>query len=364
MHKRGNLCFPFYFYKITFKQTNMIIIVGNELNEENIFKRITSLDIFSRYCKNFTSITKNFKSPFRKDKHPSCRIGYVGGDLLYKDFGTGEHYRAIQFVQKVFNISYIEALQKINEDFNLGLTFYYEEKPTKFKQIHSINNYDDVIIDYEKQIYEIKIKRKEFSKEDLMYWNSYNITLNTLNLYNVYPISYFWLKGNLYKAKQNAYSYNFYPITNNIIARKIYQPFDKIKWITNCGNIIQGYQSLYENSDYIIITKSLKDVMTLKEMGYVSIATSTETKFFDDRISNKLKERYKKIILFFDNDETGKKFTESVSQNYNIQDFIFIPEECEVKDISDFVKTYTFDEGKKLLKNLLHGKVEKCIYPL
>src|SRR5665647_2476748 len=67
--------------------TKMIITTRNILTKSNLLDVISTYQIFSAYCKNFKQISKAFKSEFRDEKSPSCMIEYIGGDLLYTDFG-------------------------------------------------------------------------------------------------------------------------------------------------------------------------------------------------------------------------------------------------------------------------------------
>lgn len=62
--------------------------------------------------------TDFYKSPFRKEKTPSFAIHDERG---LTDFGSGEHYDVISFVQKLCNISPIEAAKKIIADFGLSI---------------------------------------------------------------------------------------------------------------------------------------------------------------------------------------------------------------------------------------------------
>ena len=54
--------------------------------------------------------------------------------------------------------------------------------------------------------------------------------------------------------------------------------------------------------DYLVITKSLKDCMCLYEYGIPAIAPNSENLFITDKQYQKLKQKYRKIFLFYDND--------------------------------------------------------------
>ena len=55
--------------------------------------------------------------PFHKDKHPSMKI-YEKSFYCFSCNSTGD---LIEFVEQYFNLSFLEAMEKINIDFNLRL---------------------------------------------------------------------------------------------------------------------------------------------------------------------------------------------------------------------------------------------------
>lgn len=69
-------------------------------------------------CYGYTADRKGFICcPFHNEKTPSMKIF----DKDYHCFGCGEHGDVITFVQKLFNLSFQEALKKIDVDFGLNL---------------------------------------------------------------------------------------------------------------------------------------------------------------------------------------------------------------------------------------------------
>lgn len=317
--------------------------ISPSLTVDNIFRKITSYDIFKKYCPEFKKVGQAFKSPIRQDKNPSAFIIYYGGDLMFKDFGEGS-YRAIDFVARLFFLSFRETLQKINDDFGLGL----EGGEVDMNLISSSIEVED----YKKDIKVIKIKRRDWTSLDKEYWGTYSIRLVTANLFDVVPISYFSINDYLTKAEELSYSYNYY-WEDNVFRRKIYQPRSKVlKWISNGGHIVQGEGVLPHQGDLLIVTSSLKDVMTLYEMGYTAIAPTSETSFVPEEYFLKQNKRFKRIVLFMDSDETGMKRNIELSKKWNLE-YIYIPNEKKAKDISDFAKIYGLSESNKLVKLLL-----------
>jgi len=321
--------------------------IRKRLTKESIYSKINSYDIFKRYCTGFEEPNKVFRSPLRDtDNNPSSYIIFYKGDWLFNDFGKGS-YRAIDFVMELFRISYDQALSQINHDFNLDLG----------PSIGGLWEYKPLHVDkaLEKKITEILIRKRPWEEHDIGYWyNNYRITLDALTKFNVCPLEAFNINGNQYIAEKYSYSYNYY-WENDIFRRKIYQPFSKInKWFSNGGAVVQGEGVLPKQGDLLIITSSLKDVMTLYEMGYTAIAPTSEASFVPTSYFVKQKDRFERIIIFMDSDVAGMEANIRLSKKWGLE-YIFIPGNYKSKDISDMVK----DHGQETAKKLLHEEINK-----
>ena len=88
-----------------------------QFNVVQIIKdRLTMCEVLERY--GYEPNKKGFMCcPFHLEKTPSMRIY----EKDYHCFGCGEHGDVITFVQKLFNLSFQEALKKIDIDFGLNL---------------------------------------------------------------------------------------------------------------------------------------------------------------------------------------------------------------------------------------------------
>ena len=62
-------------------------------------------------------------------------------------------------------------------------------------------------------------------------------------------------------------------------------------------DLIQGAHMLPKTGNVLVITKSLKDVMTLYEYGITAIAPCSENEFLTDVQYEKIKKRFKHIGL-------------------------------------------------------------------
>jgi len=156
------------------------------------------------------------------------------------------------------------------------------------------------------------------------------------------------IKG-IYKDNNPMYAYKVYDHF------KIYRPLaDKYtKWRNNLASYdIQGYEQLPEKGDLLIITKSLKDVMCLYEMGYTAISPSSESTFISDKALNQLKRRFKRILICFDRDVSGIKNMRKISLKTGLNGFL-VHKKWKAKDISDAVKLNGFEVIKNWLKETL-----------
>jgi DNA primase len=327
-----------------------------QLTFQKILELISEYDIFKFYCKNFTNLNEQFSSEFRTDKNPSCIISNLDRGLIYKDFSNGEAYNCFKFVMKKFNCDFKTALSIINTDFNLNLSSNQVIKSNidKIPEIHS-----DLNLTVKKSSI-IKINIKNYSKKDLEYWKQYNISKEILEYFNVKSLNAYCINDSWIYSKGLCFSYKL-SNKENIKRYKILNPLNKkYKWFSNTtSTCIQGInQALKSKPNFLIITSSLKDVMSLYSIGITAIAPASETVILDEEIINKLKKRISdNIIMFFDNDLAGRNFSNKYCEKYNLKE-IYIEEKFNVKDPSDFIKLY----GPEKLKTLLNKKINDILY--
>lgn len=316
---------------------------------DKILNRVSEEEIFRRYVPFSFDIGKIYISPLRSDdKVPSFGIYFNNyfNKLMYKDYREKQG-DCFNFVKELYGITYSNALQRVCKDFNLDC------QTDNYKPELSVKTYQAV-----SDRYKIKysIVRKEFTSKDIAYWEQYGIDINTLNFFNVYRVYKLYMNGYLHRISSDNYpTYCYYfPRTDNM---KLYSPFNtkKDKWKNNANNEwdIQGYDQLPETGDVCILTKSMKDVMTLYRLGYNAVATHSESEFINPDFIRHITGRFKRVILLFDNDKQGKAYTEKLSEKFCLN-YGFIPEESGQKDISDYYKEYGKEESTKLLKKLIY----------
>lgn len=299
-----------------------------------ILSKVTEYDIYAKYIGQF-KVGMIYNSPFRKDKNPSFGIYYSKRtkQLLFKDHGTGECGNVIKFVSLFTGkTEYNDILSDIVDKLNI----------TNNTKLVSSKQY----IPPTETV--IGVVRQEFTDVDINYWKQFNISINTLKKFNVNSIKYYLCNGivkGTYKRENPMYAYKVY---NNF---KIYRPLaDKYtKWRNNLTDYdIQGYEQLPQKGNILFITKSMKDVMCLHEMGYPAVSPSSESTFLPKDVLEQLKTRFKRIIILFDRDTAGVKRSRKLSRETGLE-AMFINKKFKAKDVSDAVKANSFEEIKNCL---------------
>lgn len=305
----------------------------------DLLDKVDDYTIYSYYLGPFKP-GKLMNSPLRSDdKIPSFAIFPTkDGALLFKDHGSGIAGNALKFLKLYKGIQTRDELEREL------LRIFRKSNPTSSAATvtRSYTPREDT---------DIGIVRQPFTEVDKKYWKQFHISIDTLKRFNVFSIKYFLcnrvVRGT-YKEDSPMYAYKVYD------KFKIYRPLASkyTKWRTNLTNRhVQGLAELpYEGGNLLIITKSLKDVMCLYEMGFNAIAASSETTFIPDDIIKSLRKKWKHIVILYDRDKTGMLKAREYSKQYKF-DAIFVHKKFKSKDISDAVKNNNFDQVKTWLTN-------------
>ena len=308
---------------------------------KDLLDKLNDYDIYSYYVGQF-KIGKLFNSPLRSDdKNPSFNIFKGnGGGLFFKDHGSGEGGNAIKFVKLIKNIQTRDELEREL----LRIVRKMNPNQQYVQRTYSTVNSGSA---------DIGIVRQPFTDVDKKYWKQFHISIDTLKLFQVFSIKYFLcnrvVRGT-YKESSPMYAYKVFD------KFKIYRPLASkyTKWRTNLTNRdVQGLAEIpKEGGNLLIITKSLKDVMCLYEMGFNAIAASSETTFIPDDILQSLRSKWNHIVIIYDRDKTGMLEARKYSKQYRL-DAIFVHKKFKAKDISDAIRDNSFIDVKNWLTKTL-----------
>lgn len=318
-----------------------------------LLSKRTEEEFFAMYLGINPKLNKLYKSPLRGDKKPTCSFHRSKSGLKFKDFGINKSYSFIDVVMERYNLSYYKALRFIAKD--IGLIDDVIHIPTK-----PLVKYDNSKIEStNKCLLEVTIK--DFSKEELEWWKTYNITLDILKEFNVFSLKAVFINkklSSISSKKQPIYGY-FFGKENGLDLWKIYFPFrEKYRFLLN-NSIIQGFkqiQGVY--GDFIIITKSYKDVISMRSFGIYAIAPQSESVILDEELVAYLKDHFKHIIFNADWDRTGKLFMINNRRKYGGLCLTFSNRDFWEKDFSDNVAKFG-PEKIKILINFLKKKYIK-----
>lgn len=333
----------------------------NSITRDNILKHLDSYQLFKAYCPGFVALDKMFSSEFRKDPKPSCHIIMWKGDLLYKDFGE-EGYRVFDYIARKFNTTYSGALQRVNEDFNLGLG---GKAGISSSSLVVPEKASEDLTAYEKQPTIIEIKPRPWTKLDAEFWKGkYGIPSRLLNYHNIKSISHYRI-SNAKKDKATyalnpfmiGYSFDYY-VSDEVFRRKLYFPQVKGlgKFISNVDDtIVQGWTLLPKYGKTLFITKSYKDILIFNLLGYWAIAPNSENTYIPESVMEKLKARFENIYCWFDNDEGGIRGGLQFAGKFSL--LLNHNPLGEPKDPSDYVERYSLSDFDLLIANFLkYGK--------
>jgi hypothetical protein len=303
--------------------------------------------IMSFYFHDLIVMNKRYSNPFRDDSNPGCFFKWSKiGNLYFVDYATQKiYYNPIDIACMRTGYGYPDILYKIEADFN----------------IKNLNLEDKKQLELETSAFQkpemkpatIKVSVSKFNKKDYDYWNQFGINDKILSFYNVKKVSKVWI------AEQLWYIHNDSDPCYRYVEKekfKIYRPLadKKNKFRTNYfGGLLEGYTQLPHKGELLIITKGLKDVMTLHSLGINAVAVRSENTPVSENAFNLLKNRFDKIIVWFDADEAGIIGAHKLSTMYNLP-VIYHNKELG-KDPSEIYRNF----GKEIILKIIKENENK-----
>ena len=261
-------------------------------------------------------LKKKYNSPFRPDSDPSFEF-YINNKskrLWWRDWGTGETGNCYDFLDRWTGPMTPKEVKLIEKE---------KKPPPKIE-------YTDVI--------------------SMDFWKQYGIKKETLEKFNVKQVT---------SVNEFTHQKSFIYLLNNG-RYKVYSPGAKVRfWGTMKKTDIFGIDQLPESGNLLVITKSLKDVMVLNEMGIPAISFAAESITPSKEDIKELRKRFKNIVLLYDNDKPGIEHAKRISNIHGLKS-IFMN---TAKDISDCVKSSTLKKTEaEFWEIMLKDEKEKNKY--
>ena len=326
------------------KGTDTIVI-------EDVRRVTTDYEVVNKYL-GISVVPSNINSILREDKNPSLCIFPYKDSLFFKDFGTNQSGNIYQLLSLYWNIPLNQVYRKIYNDFT----------SVNYKSCCCKNRITKTIIKQKSNI-DIKVKIREWKPWDIEYWSSYGINKQWLNYCDIFPISHIFLihqNGEQIVISADKYAYVYIERKDNKVSLKIYQPYStNFKWMSkHDASVWDLWTKIPDKGDKLIITSSRKDALCLwANTGIPSLSLQGEGYIPKEKVINQLKDRYKKIYVFYDNDfknevNNGRNYGKAIADKFDLQQ-IEIPTEYKSKDPSDLYKNW----GKEVFLNVINSLI-------
>ena len=303
-----------------------------------------------RFYLNIDVLPALINSPLRQDRNASVSIFSPDGvKVFYKDFGTGEHGSIFDLLGRMWNRTFSETITKIWDDIDKVKHNRINLNRTRRGVIHKSNSI-------------LEVRTRQWFDYDMEYWNSYGISREWLEFGDVYPISHILItRDNITKiipAEKLAYVY--VERKDGKVSLKVYQPkSQRLKWLSKHDSSVWDLWSrLPDRGDTLFITSSRKDALCLWEnTGIPSVSLQGEGYVPKEKVINQLKQRFGRVIIFFDNDydkdeNHGHIYASRLSGMFNL-DMVEIPSEYKSKDPSDLFKNHGAETFRRVIKELV-----------
>lgn len=366
--------------------------IESKISQELIVSKYLDIPMeIVKYCIDNNAL---IPSVFRDDdNNGSMGIQYnIKGRLKVRDFGGfgffGDVYDVVGYVLSLICKRKIEPNNK--QDFY----FILKHIALTFSDIIDGKTVDENITDEIKDAISIGKQRRpiieivprSWNKSDKEYWNHLGVSLGYLNTHFVIPVEQYYIDRGVntepkyyYKQKDPCYAYMLGQNKKGIHFIKLYFPNrnrqTELKFITNC-NVLEGLLNLeLNNYDYILITKSSKDRLSIGShldstyfyggaqaklnIGIINLPCEgyhlTEKEY--SWLTNKLAPNGK-IISLLDFDYTGRTGARYLYENYNIP-YMFITRgefglpNYESKDFAELHDKYTIKEINQFINETI-----------
>lgn len=336
------------------------MVVGktsSSINKVEIFDYFSETEVLSSVFPEIKSLPCLINSPLRKDNHPSFSI-YMNSSnhIRYKDFATGEGGGLLDLLERYWNCSYNETLERLSKLLIGNGNIDIKKKVASTYCGITVNRKEDI---------RIEVKIREWRDYDIEYWTSYGCNIELLKYAEVYPISHkIIFKGTKkYIFGAPRYSYAFIERKEGKITKKIYSPFaKKYKWVTdNDSSVVGLWDKVPKYGECICICSSLKDAICLwSNSGIPCIYLQGEAYKMSNTAINELKRRFKTIFICLDCDIPGIQDAKKLAERTGFTNIV-IPSFKGGKDLSDYVKVNGVEEFKKNIVPLFKLKLQEAV---
>ena len=259
------------------------------LNKNDILRSTDGgLKVFRYYLRIDFRVGKNFLNPLYKDANASCNVFYDRHKQHYrmKDFGNDAYSGdCFALVGKIYDRNctnpsdFVEILQRINRDLNLGLDS--NDSVIKIEPVNNQSDMQETVVQPLKAVKPFNTVQKHFTKNELDFWLQSGITHQILKQYRVISLKEF-VSENKDEKRFSIHANENEPIFAYQGRKriKLYRPFSSIRFMyagepEECYCF--GLEQLPAKGDILFITGGERDVMSLAAHGFHAICFNSES---------------------------------------------------------------------------------------
>lgn len=289
-----------------------ITVRPERLTKDWLLDRVSELQVYEWYCHGIRVGKSVVKCPYRNDKSVGSFGIYKGnGAILWKDLATDESGNCITLVQKMYNITYQEAIEKIASD--LGIT----PQSKKVSRIVIPGNPDGV--EWQKKYCTIQAKTKKFTAKDRAFLGQFGITEQDWNKENAWSLKNdeVYLNRKKLRIGKDELVFGIYYETEGW---KIYLPErskDQGKWISNIPlKRITGLENI-DKSHNTLIAVNLKDYIVFRKIHPYTVRIENESLGAIPDIEAKyVTENSNKVYYAGNSDKPGKEASYKITAKH------------------------------------------------
>lgn len=321
-------------------------------------KRLTHADVIAAtnngkdvFIKYLGKIHRSaIKRPWGKDEHPSFGVFQSSsGEWMWKDQAREEVGGAIQLVQRMFNLTYAEAIRKVMFDFGLG------DEAVKASRAFEENS--PIAQELQKDYAHITCKVMKFKERHHQFWNAVGVSEEWCKKFDCYAVKELAInhKKMLIGEHERVFVYH----AKDIDKVKVYFP-DRESGGRFRNNVPFKYlwcHNNLKNCDKLVVHKSMKDLITFAQIHPHNIATQNESaKLFDEGLVNTINGISSNVTLFYGSDKDGMTKAKEVIKLTGWK-MLNTPTSMlpDVNDAYSYVKQYGLEKLEELckIKNVL-----------
>lgn len=305
---------------------------------DEILQKVSIIDVINNYVE-LKKSGKNYFGlcPFHDDTNPSMSVSE--DKKIFKCFSCGETGNAITFVQKIENISFMQALQKVAKTVGIDINVsknpqeqvnrkYYQimHKATEFYKfvLHNAKDGQNAL----KYLYERKLNNDIINRFNIgLSLNENNLLYQALTKEGFLPVDLIELgliksnKDSYYDVFRNRIMFPIEDLNGNVVgfSGRIYQDGDQQhKYVNSPESVIfKKSQILYNyhraateirKKDLVFLFEGFMDVIAAYRANVTNAIASMGTALTIDQ-AKAIQKLTKNVVICYDGDEAGIEAT-------------------------------------------------------